>query len=441
MDKARKWKLFAAAMALVSVAVSGCGGSSGGGGGAAPGGGQPSGSGGAAASGGGQARDFFKVGVITSLSGEDNFGGNLTKQGYQAWADYVNEQGGIEIGGKKYQVKLYFADDQSKPASGADAIERLINTEKVDFVLGPYTSGVTISVGAITEKYKVPHITGSAESPKVWEKKYKYTFGTIPAVSAIGPAAIDFFVTLDPKPQSIAIIGLDDAFSKATADSLKAAAEQKGLKVVRTDIVPVNTDFTPIVTALQSLNPDIVAIGSHEKAAIEIIKAAKSLGFSPKIWFQHYGMTNASFLKALGPDAEYVFGATYWLPNTTFTDPVFGTVDNYVKYYSAKFGHAPDYTEAACTAAGVVFGEALKQAGLTPPLDQAEKDKLVETLEKINVTTAFGPVKFTTEGPLYHDNVGLTPIIVQWQGGKTVSVSGQNPMARPAYPTPPWNKR
>lgn len=388
-----------------------------------------------------EARDFFKVGVVTSLSGEDNFGGNLTKLGYQAWADYVNEQGGIDINGKKYPVKLYFVDDQSKPISGADGIERLINTEKVDFILGPYTSGVTISVGAITEKYKVPHITGSAESPSVWEKRYKYTFGTIPAVSQVGPGAVDFFLSLDPRPQSIAIIGLDDPFSKATADSLREAAEGAGLKVLRTDIVPVNTDFTPIVTALKSLNPDIVAIGSHEKAAIEIIKAAKSLGFSPKIWFQHYGMTNESFRKALGPDAEYVFGATYWLPNMTFQDPVFGTVDQYVKYYEKKFGHVPDYTEAACTATGVVFGEALKKIGATPPLDQTERDELVKALESLDVTTVFGPVRFSTDGPLYHNNVGLTPIIVQYQGGKTVSVSGPNPMAQPVYPTPAWNQR
>lgn len=386
-----------------------------------------------------QARDYFKVGIITSLSGEDNFGGNLTKQGYEAWANYVNKAGGIEIGGKKYQVKLYPADDQSNPATGSDAIERLIKTEQVDFILGPYTSGVTISVGGITEKYKVPHITGSAESPRVWENKFKYTFGTIPAVSQIGPAAVEFFSGLGAR--SIAIVGLDDAFSKATAESYQSAAAQLGMQVVRMDIVPVNTDFTPIVTAIKALDPDVIAIGSHEKAAIEVIKAAKSLNYHPKAIVQHYGMTNSSFMEALGANAEYVYGATYWLPNAVFTDPLFGDVQTYVDFYKESYGTVPDYTEAACTAAGVAFQEALKQIGATPPLDQAEKDKLVEALEKLQITTAFGPVQFATEGAFYHDNVGLKPVIVQIQGGKVVSVTGSAPMAQAVYPVPGWSQR
>lgn len=392
--------------------------------------------------GGGQqeeARDFFKVGVITSLSGEDNFGGNLTKQGYEAWEKYVNESGGIEIGGKKYPVKLYYADDQSNPATGADAIERLIKTENVDFILGPYTSGVTISVGGITEKYRVPHITGSAESPKVWSNKFKYTFGTIPAVSQVGPAAVEFFAQQGAK--SVAIIGLDDAFSKATAEAYKAAAEASGLKVVRHDVVPVNTDFTPIVTAIKSLDPDVLLIGSHEKAAIEVIKAAKSLGYHPKAIFQHYGMTNASFWEALGEDANFVYGATYWLPSAKFDDPLFGTVENYANYYKQLHGNLPDYTEAGCTAAGVAFQKALEKIGATPPLDQTEKDQLVAALEELSITTAFGPVKFATEGEFYHDNVGLTPIIVQVQNGQVVSVSGTAPMAQAVYPVPGWGTR
>ena len=82
-------------------------------------------------------RDFFKVGVVTSLSGELVFGGTVTKRGYDLWADAANNSGGIEIGGKKYKVTLVYADDQSNPATAAVAGERLITQEKVDFILGP----------------------------------------------------------------------------------------------------------------------------------------------------------------------------------------------------------------------------------------------------------------------------------------------------------------
>ena len=71
-----------------------------------------------------EARDFFKVGVITSLSGSLATGGNVTKRGYDLWANEVNAAGGIEIQGKKYPVKLFYGDDQSEPAQGASAAER-----------------------------------------------------------------------------------------------------------------------------------------------------------------------------------------------------------------------------------------------------------------------------------------------------------------------------
>lgn len=386
-------------------------------------------------------RDYYKVGAVTSLSGEDQFGGNLTKRGYEAWAQYVNKQGGIEIKGKKYQVKMYYADDQSTPATGADAIERLIKSEGVDFVLGPYTSGVTLAVAPITEKYKTPHITGSAESPRVWEPKYKYTFGTIPAVTAIGPAMTDFFAKQNPKPASMAIVGLNDAFSKATAESFKAAAEKAGIPVVKFEIVPPNTDFTPIVTAIKAAGAETLAIGSHEKAAMEIVKAAKSLDYNPKAIFQHYGMTSSDFLKGLGKDAEFVFGATYWLPSERLKDPLFGNTENYVKEFKAMFNSEPDYTEAGCTAAGIAFQEALKKIGAAPPLNQEQKDALVQALEQIQLDTFYGKVKFATEGAFYHDNVGLTPLIVQVQGGKVSAVSGPSPEKRAAYPVAAWKSR
>ncbi len=103
----------------------------------------------AAPAGAQDARDFFKVGVVTELSGDLATGGNVTKRGYDLWAQAVNEAGGIAIGAKKYGVKLFYADAQSNPSQGAAAAERLITQEKVDFILGPYSSGVTIAVAPV----------------------------------------------------------------------------------------------------------------------------------------------------------------------------------------------------------------------------------------------------------------------------------------------------
>ncbi len=389
-------------------------------------------------------RDFFKVGVVTSLSGELVFGGTVTKRGYDLWAETVNKQGGIEIGGKKYKVTLVYADDQSSPATAAVAGERLITQEKVDFILGPYASGPTLALAPITEKYKVPHITGSAESPLIWLKKFKYTFGTVPSVNLTAQAIIQTLAKeVSPQPKTIGIVGIDDPFSKFTAEAFKSASEKAGLKVAKYEIVPEGSDYTPAISSVKALNPDIFAMGNHEKAAIEMMKVAKELRFNPKAYVQHYGMTTPDFRKGLSKDCEYVFGNAVWTPNMNHQSTiVFKTTKEYADAFKAKFNTDPDYTEAGSTGAGIAFQEALRAIKATPPLTDAQKEALIGALEKLNIMTFYGQIKFATEGDSYHCNAGLQPVALQYQGGKTVEVGpGKLRVIAPKYPTPTWDKR
>ena len=389
-------------------------------------------------------RDFFKLGVVTSLSGELAFGGSVTKRGYDMWADTLNAMGGIEIGGKKYKVQLVYADDQSTPATAAVGGERLITQEKVDVILGPYASGPTLALAPITEKYKVPHITGSAESPLIWLKKFKYTFGTIPSVNLTAQSVIGTLAKeMSPQPKTIAILGIDDAFSKFTAEAFKSASEKVGLKVLKYEILPEGSDYTPAVSSIKPLNPDIFAMGNHEKAAIEMMKIAKELKLNPKAFVQHYGMTTPDFRKGLGKDCEYVFGNAVWTPNMTHQSTLlFKTAKEYTEKFKAKFNSDPDYTEAGSTAAGIAFQEAFRAIKAAPPLSDAQKEALIGALEKLNIMTFYGQVKFATEGDSYHCNSGLQPVSLQYQGGKLVEVGpGKLRVVAPKYPTPPWDKR
>jgi len=391
-----------------------------------------------------ETRNYFKVGVITSLSGPEVYGGNITKRGYEVWANEVNKKGGIKIGDKKYEVKLVFADDQSDPTAGADAVERMITSEKVDFILGPYTSGVTMAIAPILEKYKIPMITGSAESPLIWQQKFKYTFGIIPAADITGSSPITTLAKdVQPLPKTIAIIGINDPFSKSVAEAFKKSAEQEGIKVLKYDIVPSGTDFTPLISAIKELKPDILAVGGHDKDHMEIIKASKTLGFLPKAFVMHYGITSPEFTKNMGKDGDFTIGATVWTPALNLKDELFGSTKNYVEFMQKEYGVTPDYTEAGCAVTGEVFAAALAKINATPPLSEEERDKLVTALEQIELKdTLFGPIKFATEGNWYHDNTGLKPLTVQIIDGKQVIVGPKNLREQaPVYPQPDFDKR
>ena len=390
------------------------------------------------------AADEFKIGVITSLSGDLATGGNVTKRGYDLWGKAVNAQGGIQIKGKKYPVRLIYGDDQSQPAQAASAAERLAVQEKVDVVLGPYASGMTLAAAPVLEKYKIPMITGSAESPLIWRQKFRYTFGTIPPVNFTGAAVIKTLAAIPGGPKSAVIYGTNDAFSKATAEAFQATAEQVGIKVLKFNILPPKQDLTPLMSAAKVLNPDLIAFGGHDEELINLVKVLTQLDFTPKALLMHYGVTEPAFIQALGKNANQVLGASVWTGSMQ-TKGTLGwpTAKAYADAAVAEYPKDPaDYTQAACSAAGLVFQAALVQLAAAPPLDEVARTKLVEILEKIDLQTFYGRVKFATEGDYYHSNAGLTPLTVQITGGKeTVVAPAESAQTKLSYPMTPWNKR
>lgn len=390
-----------------------------------------------------EARDFFKVGVVTSISGELATGGNVTKRGYDLWAQAVNAQGGIAINGKQYPVRLFYADAQSQPSQGASAAERLITQEKVDFILGPYSSGVTMAAAPVVEKYKVPMITGSAESPLIWLNKFKYTFGTIPPVSFTGATPISTLAALPDPPKTAVILGSNDTFSKATAEAFKAAAEKAGIKVRKYNIVPAGQDLTPLMSAVRGLRPDLVAFGGHDEELIKLVKSLQQINYTPKALLMHYGVTEPAFIEALGNNSNQVYGASVWTPTAkTRGELLWADAASYAAAAEQAYQVPADYTQAGSSAAGIAYQAALQQIGATPPLSESERIALVRALEELDVETFYGRINFATDGEYYHANVGLTPLTIQIQEQKVLVVGPQNERESAAqYPMLSWKER
>jgi branched-chain amino acid transport system substrate-binding protein len=385
------------------------------------------------------AQPKFKAGVITSLSGENMFGGNLTRRGYDLWAETVNKKGGVSVGGERYPVQMFYGDAQSKPSSGADAAERLISQDEVDLLFGPYTSGVTLAVQPICAKYRVPMISGSAESPNVWKAKPEFNFGMIPSVDLSAGKSLGVLAGMTG-PKSVAVVGANEPFSKETAEGFEQGVKDLGLDLVSYDLVPPQADLTPVVSKIASENPDVVAVGAHEEILINFIKASKSLNFRPKAVLMHYGVTAPAFAQQLGKDADGVCGIAVWTPDVPFKDAFFGTAKDYDQLSYNRWGSHPDYTEAACSASGLVFADAAARLGKAPPLGQDDRMALTDALAATDISTFYGPVKFEREGPHYHDNTKPIPVLIQIQNGQVVPVGPKTAArAQIIYPLPSWS--
>jgi branched-chain amino acid transport system substrate-binding protein len=399
---------------------------------------------GCAGAGGGSGRDHFKLGAVTSLSGDLRFGGEVTQRGYDLWADTINEeQGGIEIDGETYEVEIEYADAQSSPSSGADAASEMIN-DGADAILGPYSSNVTLAVCPIMEQNSMPHITGSAESPQIWQEGYEYSFGTIPTVSIIGNEATAALLSLDPQPDSVYITAVNEPFSVATGESMRAAAEEAGITVENYEEFPRDTDYTNVVSAAQNADPDLHLHGGHIGSHVNLVSAAEQLGYTPDGFLMHYGVNTGSYKDGAGSQAPYTFGATVWIPGVDRSGgTVFDSPQAYADASQSAYDTAPDYTQAGSTAAGIVFQEAFTQLGSAPPLTQDDKDELIGILEEIEVSTFYGDVAFETEGEYYHNNINTQTLLVQLGEDGSPSIVGPEDSAsgEPNYPVPAWEER
>ena len=385
------------------------------------------------------AQQKFRIGCADPLTGTFGRDGNLVKDAYTFWADLINSKGGIEVKGKKYPVELIFLDDKSNAAENAKFTEKLITDDKVDLILGGFGSDSVFAGSAVAEKYKYPLISGAASSNKLFDRGFKYYFATLGKATEEVRGCVDLVQILSPKPKTGAIIGSDILFTALAAEGFKKYAAQNGIEITYSELFPITLqDYNSMLLKVKQKNPDILFVGSHLMVAMKTIKAMKEIDFTPKMVAFSYGPTVPDFVKSLGKDAEYVLAASEWAPNLPYKDPLFGTAREFNENYFKKYGRNPDYVEAASAAGAYAMQIAIEKLGITPPVKEEDRVKLMEELHKQNLTTFYGVVKFGADGA----NEAHPPVVVQIQNGKLVNVFPKDAAeAGPWYPMKPWKER
>ena len=121
----------------------------------------------------------IKLGSAISLTGKYATAGGHAKAGYDFAVKKIADAGGVKFGGKCYNFQIIYYDDESKGDRGATLAERLINQDKVQYMLGPYSSGLTKAIAPITEKYKIPMVEAEGASRSLFNKGYKYLFAVL----------------------------------------------------------------------------------------------------------------------------------------------------------------------------------------------------------------------------------------------------------------------
>jgi len=336
------------------------------------------------------------------------------QQGYDLWAETVNNAGGINVGGKKMKVEIVYTDYQSNTPRAVQAAERLITQDKVHFLFSPFGSGAAKAASTVSEKYGVPTIAATASSAQVYDQGYKNLFGTFTPNETLTEPLSDIVTKKAPGVQRVAILARNDLFPLAIAQEMEKSAKARGLNVVFFEKYAINTmDHSSAIAQLKAVSPHWIFATGYINDLVLIKKQMADQRIEAPVVTMVAGPAYQEFIDAVGKGAENVSSAAWWHPAARYkgTD-IFGTSERYTKLFRDRFKGDPDYGHASASVSGVLFQMAIEKAGT---LDRA---KVREQLAAMNAQTFWGPVKF---GPTGQIN-SLEPPVFQIQGGKTVVV-------------------
>ena len=376
--------------------------------------------------------DTIVLGTAMSQTGKYAREGKFYLDAYTMTVDAINKAGGVKVGGTAYKLELKVYDDQSDPNLSVRLFTRLVTSDKVNFLLGPYSSGITIPASSVSEKYEIPMIQGGGASGQIFSRGYKYIFGTLPKAEFYFQSAIEAATKMNPPVKTAALLFSNEAFDRSVGEgSRQWLKEQKIDKVYDEEYQPATQDFTSILAVVKSKNPDLILLAGHVENSLNFIRQAQAADVNPKMWVFTVGPPTADFRKTLGKAAEYAYGVTPWLEEMEVGGEIFQSAREFGKQFKERFGYEADYHVASGAADVLAYKFAIEKA------NSLDLKKVRDAIAGLDVETLYGRVKFEPTG-----QIAMGQVLIQIQDGKVVPVYVAGKMVgKPQYPMPKWGQR
>ena len=381
--------------------------------------------------------DKIILGAAVSLTGKYSTNGEHTKNGYNFAAERINSMGGIKVGGKTYKFDIIYYDDESNSGRAAQLAERLIKQDGVQYMLGPYSSGLTKAIAPVTEENKIPMVEANGASRSLFTKGYKYLFAVLSAANQYLEVAIDLAVEKNGvNPVKIAMAFEQDAFSQDVRIGVVEAAKRTGSKIIIDDKLPKElNDMAATLAKVKATKPDVLVVSGHSKGALTAIRQIAEM----KVDVKMLAMTHcdaSKLAKQHGKNSEYALCAAQWHKSLSYKDKFFGDGMKYDKEFKAQFGYNPPYQAAESSAALLVWKDAFERA------NSLDKDKVRDALSKTDMQTFYGNIKFSPAG----QNIAKPMVLfqVRCEGDKCenkVVAPTKWAAAKLVHPVPKWSER
>lgn len=367
------------------------------------------------------------VGISLPLSGDFSQPGGEAKRGYEIWRDMVNANGGLL--GRKVELKI--VNDASNQDTVVSDYTKLISQDKVDLLLGTFSSLLNFAASAVAEKNNMVYVEPAGGAPNMFDRGFEKLFF---AQQATAPHQADVFVDwvkslpADQRPKSAAYPTQDDPFTRPVIDSMRKQLEDLGVQTVYSTVYPADsTNFQTVAASIAAKKPDLVAQGAVFEDGVGLVRSLKQLNFSPKALFQTSAPSNASqYSDGIGlPNTEGVFYTVSW--NEQAKSPL--NPEFVAAYAKAYKGGTPAEDAADAFAAAQVLQAAVEAVG------KIDQDAIGKWLHDNEVTTILGPLSWTRTGEPKGDF-----LLAQWQSGKVQIVAPKDSATTDTVvnPKPTW---
>jgi len=326
------------------------------------------------------------IGWTTSLSGAYSAHTEYSREAVRLWLDKVNAEGGIYVAeyDKRLPVEVTMYDDESDPDVAVRLYEKMITVEGIKMFLGPWGSTLNTAVAPLADKYHVPIIVACGASPSIYERGQEWLFYVGCTTDVYNKAPIALFKNLEPPPRTFAIVSLKQPWPTACAESLeKEIRKNPDWELVYIGWYETGTaDFSPIISELIALNPDVVINPCYFEDGTLFAKQAKEMGLRPKLFFNYIAhMTD--FVDAMGEDAEGFFG----IQDTGWNLETGVDIHWFLENYRERYGREPNPCYSGFPFIALqVWKQAIEKAGTITDTEKLRDVLLTEKFE-----TLWGP--------------------------------------------------
>lgn len=325
----------------------------------------------------------------------------------EAWEKQVNDRGGIFVKeyNKKLPIRFIIEDDKSDQATSQKYYEKLVTSDKVHILIGPFGSFLSFAASTVAEKEKIPMVMVCASDKRLFERGYKYSVSQLDYADYEGYAYLEM-LKKEGKVKKIAMFSEDTLHSTGHLKASVAKAKEYGFDVVLNETLPPDTkDFSALITKIKGLGPDVVYCEGFPSFEIPFMKQAFELGLRPKEFYA--GHLTKPVIDALGAMSNHIAGAAYWVPGFKFPGK-----EDYLSVVKTTGITWDGYMES-----GIRFFSYQALQNAIETAGSLDREKLMEALRKQKFVSISGPISHKADG-----SGSIIPLPIQIQDGKFVSI-------------------